>query len=283
MKAPSVIPLLGAPEFTDLPKQFDQPLVRVDLKELKGALAFRGEVAREEDFANIISQDTYQSKQLRIPDLGNGTYWLRVRAIDAHGLQGMQSIARLQVQSHPVAPLLLGTNNIELLHGVPPPFLWLGVDEAQRYRFQIARDSEFKDVALKQDDMLATSFIFAQGQNLQVGEYYWRVASIRGEAEQGPWSEVRKLSVLPHYAPAPAPAIIEGRLVVSWQAEAGQKFEYQLSGSKDFADIKLNLPLAEPKIDIAMPAAGTYLIRIRAIDADGYIGPWMPTQSFAAP
>jgi len=280
--APAVIPLLPVPVVMNIPQQHEDILVRFDLKEMEDALAFRGEVALEEDFASIVSQQTYKGTQLRITDLKNGTYWLRVRAIDGHGLQGMESKSKFVVKAYPVAPLLVGTDNVALLHGVSPPFAWLGADEAQRYRFQIARDAEFKDVALKQDDIKATSFSFAAGQNLQEGEYYWRVASVRGEAEQGPWSDVRKLRVLPRYAPAPAPAIAEGRMVASWVAEAGQRFEYQLSGSQDFSAIEA-VALAEPKIDMAMPAPGQYFVRTRTIDADGYVGPWTPAQSFIAP
>ncbi len=283
VKAPAVIPLLAAPAVMPLPESFDNILVRVDMKEMKGAQAFRAEVAREEDFASIISQNTYKGKQLRITDLENGTYWLRVRAIDVHGLQGMESRSKFVVKAHPVAPLLMGADNIELLHGAPPPFFWVAVDEAQNYRFQIARDAGFKDVALKQDDIKANGFSFAPGQNLQVGEYYWRVASVRGESEQGPWSEVRKLRVLPAYAPPPAPSFSPDRVVVSWKAEPGQTFEVQLAGSQDFSVVKQNLSLTEPKIDIAMPVPGKYFVRVRAIDADGYIGPWTPTQSFTTP
>jgi len=283
VKPAAVIPLLAAPAVMNLPEHFENILVRVDLKEMKGALAFRGEVAREEDFASILAQDTYKGTQVRIANLEDGVYWLRVRAIDAHGLQGLESRTRLVLKAHPVAPLLMGTNNIELLHGVQPDFSWAEVGEAQSYRFQIARDREFKDLALKQDDLQAPRFSLLPGQNLQIGEYYWRVASVRGEADQGPWSDVRRLRVLPVYAPPPAPAFGKGRMVASWEAQPAQQFEFQMASSKDFSDIKLNLPLKEPKIDMEMPAAGKYFVRIRTIEADGYVGPWTPAQSFTVP
>ena len=281
VKPAAVIPLLSAPVVMNLPGQFENILVRVDLQEMQGAQAFRGEVAREEDFANILAQNTYQGTQVRIANLADGTYWLRVRAIDVHGLQGLESRTRFVLKAHPVAPLLMGTNDVELAHGIQPDFSWAEVDEAQSYRFQIARDQEFKDLALKQDNIKATRFSFAPGQNLQIGQYYWRVASVKGEADQGPWSEVRKLRVLPDSATAPA--LKPGRMIASWQDDATRKFEFQMADSKDFSDIKLNLTLNEPKIDIEMPAVGKYFFRIRTVDADGYIGPWTPTQSFVSP
>lgn len=279
VKPAAVIPLLAAPVVLNLPEQFENILVRVNLKEMQGAQAFRGEVAREEDFAKLIVQDTYQGTQVRIANLENGTYWLRLRAIDAHGLQGLESRSKFVVKAHPVAPLLMEADNIELLHGVAPPFNWTAVEEAQGYRFQIARDRDFKDVALKQDNVKASGFSFAPGQNLQIGEYYWRVASFSGEL-QGPWSETRKLRVLPPYAPAPAAMFSKDRLVVGWHGETGRTFEYQLSDSRDFAGVEPSRRLADAKLDIAMPVPGKYFLRVRAIDADGYVGAWEPLRSF---
>lgn len=282
VKAPAVIPLLAAPALPELPEYFEQSVVRISMQEMKGAQSYRAEVAREAEFAALVSQGTHKGGQLRIAGLPNGTYWLRVRAIDSHGLQGLESQAKFVVKSHPAAPLLMEVDGIELLHGVAPPFNWTAVDEAQGYRFQIARDREFKDLALKQDDLREPHF--SLGANLQVGEYYWRVASISGEV-QGPWSEVRKLTVLPDYAPAPAAMFGKDRLVVSWPAMAGQSFEYQLASGKDFAAAGQPQKLAAAKLDVAMPAPGQYFLRLRVVDADGFVNAWEPLRSIivAAP
>lgn len=281
VNAPTVIPLLGAPVVVNLPERFEKILVRIDLQAMPGAQAFRGEVAREEEFANVIAQNTSEGTQLRIPDLADGTYWLRVRAIDARGLQGLEARTRFVLKAHPFAPMLMGPNNNGKVRGVVPTFSWAKVEEAQRYRLRVARDAGFKDVVLAADDVATTGF--TPEQLLPVGDYYWRVASVRGEADQGPWGDARMLRVLPPSAPPPAPAFTKGRMAVSWEGEPGQTFEYQLAGSKDFAHPKLNLSLTEPKVDVAMPEPGNYYVRLRAIDADGYVGPWTPPQSFTTP
>ncbi|MDD2721791.1 MAG: FecR domain-containing protein [Gallionella sp.] len=276
VKAPAVIPLLPAPVLRDVPEFYEQAVVRINLQEMKEAQGFRAEVAREAEFAALISQGTHKGAQLRIADLPNGNYWLRVRAMDKHGLQGLEAHGKFVVKSHPAAPLLMEVDNIELLHGVKPPFNWTAVEEAQGYRFQISRDREFKDLALKQDDLREPQF--SLGANLQVGEYYWRVASFSGEV-QGPWSEIRKLTVLPAYAPAPAAMFGNDRLVVSWPALAGQSFEYQLAAGKDFSIAGQPQKLAAAKIDIPTPAPGRYLLRVRTVDADGFVNGWEPLRS----
>lgn len=280
-QAPHVINLLSAPTFKDLPERFEQLLVRVNLNETKGAQGFRGEVASDEDFANIVAQANADGTQLRIPNLADGTYWLRVRAIDAQGLQGQQAVTRFVLKAHPVPPLLIGPANNGKVRGEVPQFAWNEVSEADKSHFQLAKDRQFHALVVDSASMSGQSF--ATEQALAVGEYYWRVASVKGALDQGPWGDVRVLRVLPPTAPPQPPAFTKGRMISSWEAESGQTFEYQLSASKDFAKPDVDLKLSEPKVDMAMPEPGKYFVRVRAIDADGYVGPWTPTQSFTTP
>lgn len=280
-QAPRVITLLPAPTFKDLPERFEQILVRVNLAEINGAQGFRGEVASDEQFANIIAQANADGTQLRIPNLADGTYWLRVRAIDAQGLQGQEASTRFVLKAHPVAPMLIGPANNGKVRGEVPKFAWNEVSEADKSHLQLAKDRQFHALVSDQAGMSGQSF--TPEQALPVGEYFWRVASVKGADDQGPWGDVRVLRVLPPTAPPTPPAFTKGRMASSWDAEPGQTFDYQLASSKNFAKPVVDLKLSEPKVDIAMPEPGKYYVRLRAIDADGYVGPWTPTQSFTTP
>lgn len=281
VKGASVVQLLPPPSFVDLPERFEQLLVRVNLAEMKGAQRFQGEVASDEGFVHIVAQAGSEGTQLRIPDLADGTYWLRVRGVDARGLQGQEASTRFVLKAHPVPPMLMGPANNGKVRGEPPKFAWTDVSEAGHYRVQLARDRQFKDIAVDQANVSIAAF--SPEQAMVVGEYFWRVASVKGDNDQGPWGEVRVLKVLPPTAPPQPPAFTKGRMASSWEAEAGQTFEYQLANNKDFAKPVLSLVLKEPKIDVAMPEPGKYFVRLRAIDVDGYVGPWTPTQSFITP
>lgn len=280
IKAAAVVPLLPPPVFVDLPERFEQLLVRVNLAEMKGAQRFRGEVASDEGFVRIVAQAASEGTQLRIPDLADGIYWLRVRGVDARGLQGQEASTRFVLKAHPVPPMLMGPANNGKVRGEPPKFAWADVSEAGHYRVQLARDRQFKDLVV---DHNALSAAFSPEQTVAVGEYFWRVASVKGDNDQGPWGDVRMLKVLPPTAPPQPPAFTKGRMTSSWEAEAGQTFEYQLAHDKDFTKPVLSLVLPAPKVDIAMPEPGKYFVRLRAIDADGYVGPWTPAQSFVTP
>ncbi len=279
--APATIELLPAPQFLTVPERYENILVRIDLAELAGAVGFRGEVAEDEAFSKLIAQANADGQQLRIPDLQDGTYWVRVRGVDSHGLQGKEATLGFVLKAHPIAPMLILPANNGKVRGVAPQFAWNQVGEANRYHFQLARDSQFKDVV--QDVNNIATAEFTPDTTPALGNYYWRVASLRGEADQGPWGNARVLQVLSPAAPPSPPAFPQGRMVSDWDGEPGQTFEYQLSVKKDFSTIALNLKLDSPKLNIAMPAPNQYYVRLRAIDADGYVGPWTPVQSFLTP
>ena len=64
----------------------------------------------------------------------------------------------------------------------------------------------------------------------------------------------------------------------SWAGEPGQKFEFQLARDNGFTDVVTSRTLTEPELALPKPAPGTYYLRYRAIDADGYVGPFTSPQ-----
>ncbi len=279
--APEPINLLPAPAFLNVPERYEQILVRIDLAELNGAVGYRGEVATDAAFLNLIAQANADGQQLRIPNLEDGVYWVRVRGIDKQGLQGKEAVLRFVLKAHPVAPMLSEPANNGKVRGVAPKFTWNEVGEAQRYHLQVARDVRFTEIVQEVKESAATDF--TPETPLPLGDYYWRVASVRDHTDQGPWGASRVLHVLSPAAPPSPPAFPEGRMLSNWDGEAGQTFEYQLSVNKDFLNPVLNLKLDQPQLNAAIPAPGKYYVRLRAIDSDGYVGPWTPTQSFITP
>jgi hypothetical protein len=60
-----------------------------------------------------------------------------------------------------------------------------------------------------------------------------------------------------------------------------QKFEFQLARDAAFKNIVMEQKLDKPEIAIEKPdAAGTYFMRFRSIDPDGFVSPYSAPQSF---
>ena len=76
-----------------------------------------------------------------------------------------------------------------------------------------------------------------------------------------------------------APADTGGNtLSFGWPSEPGQHFVLEIGRNPGFTDVLLKKELDVAEIQIPRPDPGTYFIRIKAIDADGYVGPYSSTQ-----
>jgi len=201
---PAAIPLLPAPDLTQVPELFGQPVVNIKLPDMEGAVGYRTEVATDEKFANIVAQTGASGNLLRVPDLSDGTFWLRVRAVDKNGLQGRESQKRFVVKTRPLPPsLMTPESKARIPAGTVPTFTWAEAPGASHYKLQISPYREFNEMVMTREKLSGRTY--AAEQPLPVGEYYWRVATVQGEADQGPWSEERSLSVSAPPPPPPAP------------------------------------------------------------------------------
>lgn len=83
----------------------------------------------------------------------------------------------------------------------------------------------------------------------------------------------------PPATPAP-PLIGDASVQFAWAGEPGQSFEFQLARDAKFEQMVLERSLQQPTIDLPRPPGGTYFVRYRARDADGFVGPFTTPQRF---
>ena len=159
-------------------------------------------------------------------------------------------------------------------------FTWASATEAANYHFQLARDERFARIL---DEVRATGETTYNVATLAPGEYYWRVASIRADGDHGPFGDAQRFALFPPPAKPDPPREDGDKLVFSWGAEPGQTFEFQVARVALFSEVVSNLRLVEPRVSLQRPGPGRYFMRVRAIDADGFVGPYTAAQSFELP
>lgn len=82
-----VVTLLLAPDPSDLPALFNRPLVRVSLPPQIGGV--RVQIAADESFDKTVRDQCFESgAEVRIVDLEDGQWYLRVRRIDDREVEG---------------------------------------------------------------------------------------------------------------------------------------------------------------------------------------------------
>lgn len=273
-------PLLPASDVTDLPPLQERPLVRFDLSPVPGAQGWHVQVATDREFRNVLAATQSDAPIVRFANLDDGDYWLRVRGIDRDGLEGLDAYHRFRLKARPEPPFPSAPALNAKLPVGPVVFNWSQPEGAARYRIQVARDAKFVSSLREEDGLTGASHTIA---DLEPGAYWWRIQSIRADADRGPFGDPQAFELRPLPADPNPAALDEKELRFSWPAAPGQTFLFQLSRDPQFARIDLERKLAEPRVALERPAAGTYYMRVRATDPDGYVGPFTTAQRIDVP
>lgn len=277
--------LLAAPDLSGVPTvQEDIAWIELPLPAQPGATAWQVRIASDDEQRYVWRNAVFTQPVARFESLDDGDYRLAVRSIDAHGVPGSEAVRDLRVNARPQAPLLLEPRQDSR---VPAPDVELRCTERpdiEGYRFELARDAAFADLAASADGVAACRYL---ASGLPPGSYHWRVAAIardaQGRRDQGPFSRPMAFAVVP-LPPAPGPLGMRSddpdTLSLQWGASPGGPWRHriQIAGEAGFERPLDDRELAQPAYARPMPPPGSYQVRVRQIDADGLQGPWSDVQ-----
>lgn len=184
---PAVIPLLPAPQYPDMPTEFSRGVVSFTMPEMEGARGFRGEVAKDAGFTKIIAPVRADNHLIKLAMLGDGHYWLRLRAVDKHGLQGLAANVPFAIK---IVPPITVTPEAPTFSSEKLLTRWRG-EAGFRYELQIADNEKF---------VYPLVSIITQDNELGVprpesGRYYMRLRATDADGQAGQWSEIQVFSV----------------------------------------------------------------------------------------
>ena len=274
------VALPEAPNVANLPRLLERTVLRFTIPPVTGATTYRGQVARDREFNSIISEAVFSSTDLRFGDIPDGGYFLRARAIDPRGLEGANATHEFRLKARPQPPLISAPVAKGKVRSKEVEFKWGDNPEAEVYHLQVARDAGFKSVVHENKLVKGASL---EVPNLPPGDYFWRVASIRKDGDRGPYGDVSGFALLAPPAVPEPPAVGDSAIQFRWAGEPGQKFEFQLADNTQFSKPLLNRNLDKPEIEVPRPGPGTYYMRFRATDPDGFVGPYSSVQRFSLP
>ncbi len=277
---PKPIPLLPPPATADLPNLFEEPLLRIPLPAMAGAEAFRLQVAAEGPNAPVQLEVLQPvGEPARLAGLADGTYRLTLRAVDSHGLEGEDAYHTFRLKARPEPPFLSNPAAGGKVIAGPLQFTWTEAPEAASYRFSLT-NSEHPDAPPMSVEGLTSSGYQAE---LPPGSYQWRVASVRADGDTGPWSAPAQFEVRPPAAIPEPPTIGDNEIQFHWAGEEGQRFEYQLADNMDFSPLLAEGESSDPSVALPLPPSGSYWLRVRGVDPDGFVTPWSGAQKLVVP
>lgn len=277
-KAPLVQrPLLPGPRLIHLPEKLDRLNWPVNWAAVEGAQGYRFQLSGGPGFESTRWQILTSALQVRLPDLPDGTYYIRVRAIDELGLEGIDSVTAIMLDARPQPPVPLQPADGAVFLEQAPGLVWSGSEEASTYRLQIANDASFEEPLLDKQETRVRNF--TEERTAQPGIWYWRVASIATDGEQGPFGVVRnfRVKVAP---PTPLAETVSGdeEMTITWRSADVEKYRVQIAEDRNFESVVFEEFLNDETLTIEYISDQTRFFRVQAIDADGDAGAWGAVQ-----
>jgi hypothetical protein len=275
------VPLLPAPDLSTLPALQERTIVRFSLPTVPGARAYRVQVGADGEMRDILAESLNERPEAKFADLPDGQYTLRVRGVDANGLEGNDANFVFKLKAHPEPPFVIAPVGGTKVRGESAELSWSIATEAARYRVQLAADSQFASPVADIDGVEGT--VIMPAKKLQPGNYYWRIRSIRADGDTGPWGDPQRFVLKPLPADPEPPTIDDTNLNFAWSAEPGQVFLFQFARDEKFSDVISEQKPDHPSAIVPRPKGGPYYMRVRATDPDGFVGPFTATQKIEVP
>ena len=283
--------LLAAPDLRALPALVERLPMQLAWAALPGAAAYRAQVFSDATGAQISSPsaaaNTSADAQLLLSgvfasttsrwadDLPDGRYLFRVRAIDSVGLEGTDGTAAFTLKARPEPPFNTQPQLGERITTESLLLKWTRNPAAARYRVQVADTPNFAAPRVDRADLTDTELRLA----LPPGEHFWRVASVRdaaGAADVGPWGDARSFTKLALPAPpvSKLPEVTADGVVLAWNPGDATRFAVQVSADASFKTLLHDETVDGSTWLLRKPEPGSYFVRVRALGADGFAGPY---------
>ncbi len=150
------------------------------------AWKYRVQVSQDPSFSSIFDNiDTEQTCWTPTKGYADGTYYWRVAMIDGNGRLGAYSDPETFTKQYPITTLISPEDGEAITS--TPTFIWTPVDGAARYRLEVSKFESFSPTV---DAITTNNTRFTSTKAYELDQiYYWRVAIIDANGNQGPFND----------------------------------------------------------------------------------------------
>ncbi|MFO1340871.1 MAG: FecR domain-containing protein [Burkholderiaceae bacterium] len=280
-QAPLVVALAPAPDLAAVPQRFERPVLRFSLP--GEPMGLRVQVAADAAFDRIVRDERFApGAEVRVAGLDDGQWQLRIRRVDAQGIEGYDARREVTLKARPEPPAAVAPTPRAKLPVGPVALSWAENTEATAYRVEVARDKAFTQVVQRFDNLPRAQ---AEAALAEPGVYQWRLASVRAGGDLGPWGDPQSFELRP--LPTPPEGGLSGdgsQLALSWGGRPEDRQQVELARDAGFQEVVARDTLAESRWTLPTPSrSGAYFFRYRAVEPDGFTTPWSSTLKVEVP
>ena len=297
---PKPTQLLEAPDLSGWKLNMDRPLVVLDgLPSLSyGSTAgapisgYRLQIspitARDaatgalDPFVNIVYDKRFAAATaLSIPNLADGSWRLRARAIDKQGIEGKNAEVTLVLKARPEPPMVQSPKPQEkLIQTGEINLIWATIKNANAYLLEVT-DAAGTTEAYKLTQSSASL------KNLKPERYSWRVATqvltADKQLDTGPWSDRQYFTVVALPEKMQSQVNPEDKtLALRWADQKAAKYQVQVARDEAFKSPML-VETQRAELMLVNPQSGYHYIRYRAVEQDGFVGGWSESMRVDVP
>ncbi len=278
----SPVKLLQAPDLTGTSRYYESLPLVIHPAPLEGAQAYRAQIAIDSEFNSLWSEFVTTALPFRDGSIPDGHYWLRIRGIDGSGIEGYDAAIPFGLNAHPEPPFVIAPLPNGMTAAENQEFSWALQSEASHYAVMISQSADFSSVIYFNPEVKGNSITLPD--TLAPGHYFWRIFSVSAHEGAGPFSDT-----MPFRVPYPGPLLEDteinnDELIFAWRAPAeGQHFHFQFAQDAAFTQILHDEITTAARVTVAKPGGGTYYLRTKTIEADGFQGPWGSAQVIEVP
>ena len=215
---------------------------------------------------------------VRIPQLADGRWHLRVRAISPEGLEGLDAVRDFQLRARPESPFLLDPPANAKLPVGDVTLRWTHNPDAATYVVEVARDAQFTQIALRDDKVRGEQVVFHPTDSdfgAADGVYWWRVMSVNADGRRGAWCDTQALVLRPTpRAPMGRVSPDGSAIELNWGGRPEDRVEVEMARDAAFAQIVARGEFGAPNGRLGRPSPGTYYARYRFVEPDGFKSAW---------
>lgn len=161
-------------------------------KPMQNAASYHVEVYQEDKNNKLMQEGETSDTTTVIPALPNGKYKLTVASVTASGLAGKANQTNFDVTGNPMPPLIISPLSNDYTRSKRVE-LNVGQDTSHKaYVIEIAKDQKFTQDVQQQIIQNEGALYFELPDN---SPWYWRLAAVNQNKQQGTFTEPRKIEV----------------------------------------------------------------------------------------
>lgn len=266
-------PLLPGPDLGAVPAVIGATPVTLSFAAVAAAARYRVQAAADADFTQPALDLVSDRPEFVLPVTPDGDLHLRVRAIDADGIEGLEARRAVRIAAPPGSAELTAPEARHLAAAGSVRFVWKVPAGVVRSRLEFARDREFTRIVGTRETEAAELVVdppFGDDRRL-----YWRVVALGRETAAEP-SPARSVRRAPPPAALPPSVVVPPGGAVSWSPIPGVS-AYRVQVISDRAPGAAPVyegEVSDPALAERALIPGRYRVRVQGIDSDGARGPW---------